>query len=176
MNTTQRTALALSLLAVSAVTLAADKLVPLNIKPGAWEMTTRTIMQGSMVPADRLAKMSPEQRAKSAAMMQARSGRTNTHVFKECLTAQELQKQEQPFPGPEGEGCTRTVTTNTPTRQEYSMICPANHGGHGGTSTMTVDASSPTALHSVADQTRASGGNVHVEVDSRWLGASCSGI
>ena len=175
MNTYRRTVLALSLFGVSAVALAAA-LVPLNVKPGAWEMTSRTTTQGMLVPPEMLARMPPAQRAKITASMQARSGKTRTAVGKECLTAQQLQKQELPFSGPEGEGCTRTVVASTSTRQEFRLSCPANHGGHGGTVAATVNAPSPTTVHSVADMTNAGSGKVHVEVDARWLGASCAGI
>lgn len=46
-----------------------------NAKPGTWEMTITTLTTGMPAPPDMLAQMSPEQRAKIEAMMQARAGR-----------------------------------------------------------------------------------------------------
>jgi hypothetical protein len=175
MNTHPRFVLALSLVATCATALAAD-LTPLNVEPGAWQTTTRTTPQGVLIPPEMLAQMPPAQRARIAASMQARSGKTSTHVDKECITAQQLQHQELPFAGPEGEGCARTVIASTSTRQEFRLSCPGGHGEDGGTVTATVNAPRPTAVNSVADMTNVGGGKVHVEVDARWLGASCAGI
>ena len=62
----------LSLIIFSSPTFwAADKLTPLNIKEGLWEMTVTHSMTGMpAIPPETLAKMPPEQRARiEAAMM-----------------------------------------------------------------------------------------------------------
>ena len=49
--------------------LADDKMVPLDVKVGQWEMTHTTVMKGvPPIPAEMLAKMSPEVRARYEAM------------------------------------------------------------------------------------------------------------
>ena len=60
----------LALITLSAVALwAADNITHLNVKEGLWETTSTRLMTGMGIPADSLAKMSPEQRAHVEAMM-----------------------------------------------------------------------------------------------------------
>ena len=57
---------------------AADKLTPLNVKEGLWEITVTHSMTGMpnmpAIPPDALAKLPPEQRARMEAMMKGGSG------------------------------------------------------------------------------------------------------
>ncbi|HTE88846.1 MAG TPA: hypothetical protein VK639_07845 [Terriglobales bacterium] len=71
-----RTILA-GLVMLSSVTVwAADKLQPLNVKTGLWETTTTRITSGEIpIPAEMLARLTPEQRAKMEARMKANSQR-----------------------------------------------------------------------------------------------------
>src|SRR5258708_23095420 len=74
---------------------AADKLTPLNIREGLWEMTVTHSMTGMpAIPPDTLAKMTPEQRARvEAAMKQSGMGGPTADVPKECGTKEKLDKQ-----------------------------------------------------------------------------------
>jgi Protein of unknown function (DUF3617) len=61
--------------AVTALVQGADFTKP-NIKPGLWEVTTNPKMSGQMpIPEEQLAKMTPEQRARLQAAMQAGAGK-----------------------------------------------------------------------------------------------------
>ncbi|MFC5743059.1 DUF3617 domain-containing protein [Dyella tabacisoli] len=171
MNTRSPTMLALSLLAASTTTFAID-LTPLNVNLGAWEITTRTSTQGVLVPPEMLTQMPSAQRAKIAAAMQARSGKVSTQVDQECVTPQVLQEKNA-FIGEQDESCSRTVIASTSTRQQLQLSCQGEHARNG---TVTVNASSPSTVTSVADIAFAGGGKVHVEIDGRWLGAHCAGV
>ena len=60
----------------------------LNLNPGLWEMTTTGETTGAPpIPADILAQMPPERRAKLEAAMAANATRASTpHVSKQCIT------------------------------------------------------------------------------------------
>lgn len=171
MHTRRRTALTLSSFAICAAAFAAD-ITPLNVKPGAWEVTIRTSTQGLSIPAGMLTQIPPAQREKIAASMRARAGKVNTQIDKECITAQELQ-QEQAFAGEQEQDCKRTVISSSPTRQQIQISCRGEHP-HSGT--MTVNATTPSIVTSVADIDLAGSGQVHVDTTGRWLGTSCAGI
>ncbi len=72
---------------------AADKITPLNVKEGLWEITVTHSMSGMpampSIPPDALAKMPPEQRARIEAMMK---GGASTDVHKDCITKEKLEK------------------------------------------------------------------------------------
>jgi len=165
-------------LALVAIVLASTALASntqLNVKPGAWELTLRTTMNGNPIPAASLAQMSPEQRTKIQAAMQARSGKTTSRVFKECLTAADL-KNPDTFGknGDDDEGCRTTVISESPTQRKLRMVCT---GDNPHTGTGTISAPSPTQMTGVIDIIgTATGAKIHIEESGRWLGANCAGI
>src|SRR5450759_6027344 len=66
----------------------------LNLKPGLWEMTWSGQTTGAPpIPADVLAQMPPERRAKFEAAMAANANRTSApHANKQCITENSLQR------------------------------------------------------------------------------------
>src|SRR5262245_38326842 len=92
---------------------AQTKLQPLNVKTGLWESTITTTTSGQMpIPAEMLARLTPEQRAKfEARMNQNASPKTRTYTNRDCETKEKLA--EQPF-NSEKE-CKQTIVTSTPT-------------------------------------------------------------
>jgi Protein of unknown function (DUF3617) len=70
--------------------------VPITIKlrPGLWEMTTEGQTSGSPpIPADVLANMPPDRRARMEAAIAARRARAGQpHVSRQCITAESLQR------------------------------------------------------------------------------------
>jgi hypothetical protein len=64
--------------------------VPLDVKPGLWEMTVRTRGGGQLpVPKEALSQMSPEQRAAIIAKLEAGAGQPNTMVYNSCVTQED---------------------------------------------------------------------------------------
>jgi hypothetical protein len=96
-----------------------------HAKPGAWEMTFTTTTAGSLVPADVLAKMPPEQRAKFEQAMKARSAKPTTHVSKECLTQEDLDQNRMIKDDDDDEGsqCTTKVASKSPSKLVFEKSC-----------------------------------------------------
>src|SRR5271169_1554039 len=91
-----RAPILLALIVLSSLTLLAeDKLTPPNVKEGLWETTMSHSSSGMPgIPADALAKMSPDQRAQVEAMMKQRgmSSNGNTTTVKGCVTKEKIAK------------------------------------------------------------------------------------
>ena len=101
----------------------ADAVQPLDVKPGLWETTTTTEMGGMPpMPADVLAKMTPEQRAKMEAAMKARAAQgAKTTTRRTCWTKEELSK---PLTfGDDDKSCQRTIISSSRSKQEGHLEC-----------------------------------------------------
>ena len=146
----------------------------LNAKPGAWEMTTTTLTTGNPAPADALAKMPPEQRARIEQAMQARAGKPSTHVKKSCVTKEDLDRDRMIKSDDDDAKCARKILSKTSVRVAYEQTCAAPHAS---TSNVTIEARSPESMVVSMDMAQGgSAGKVHVDIKGRWLGASCAGI
>lgn len=66
--------IAMTILLASTLAFGQSKFQPLNVKTGLWESTTTSTTSGQMpLPSDMLAKLSPDQRARIEARMNANS-------------------------------------------------------------------------------------------------------
>jgi hypothetical protein len=88
---------------------ATDKLQPLNVKLGLWEVTKTITTNGQLsVPPEMLSRLTPEQRARLEERMKAQSAdKTTTLTYKSCLTKEKLERAEG-F-GEDKENCSRTI-------------------------------------------------------------------
>jgi len=138
----------------------------LNAKPGAWEMTVKTNLDGSSIPPDALAKMPPERRAMIEKMMaDGRSSVTKSCVKKEDLDSGRFGRQQR-------EGCTVDVVTKTATKLVANTSCASPKT----TGTMSFEAKDPEHVVGVIEQSRESGGRIRIDIAGHWLSASCDGI
>jgi hypothetical protein len=147
----------------------------LNARPGAWEMTATTLISGNPIPAEQLAQMKPEQRAKMEAAMKARAGQPRSRTYQHCVTQKDLDQNLmlKPDDGEESR-CTRKVLSKTPAKLVVEQTCPAPRAS---TSKMTMEARSPEALVASIDMLQGGAeGRVHVDIAGRWLHAGCAGI
>jgi len=145
----------------------------LNAKAGAWEMTTTTLSKGMPVPADSLAKMPPEQRAKIEKAIQARAGKLVTHVTKKCLTQADLDQDRVIKSDDEGQ-CKRKIISKSASKIVLEQTCAAPRAS---TSTMMIEARTPENIVSSIDIVQGdASGKIHVDIKGRWLGTSCAGI
>ncbi len=105
------------------VSVAAHKVVPLNLKTGLWEITTTTgAGDDNMLPAALLQKLTPEQRARVEERMKARSADPQKTInAKQCLTKQELERG-MPFRLLH-KSCSWAVLTSTSSRVEMRGEC-----------------------------------------------------
>lgn len=163
-------ALVVAALMLPLLVLAADRL---NVKTGLWEVTSITLMQGAPpIPADVLAKMSPEQRAKMEAMFASRAEKPRTHVSKECITEEDLQ---EPFKPDQEENCTTKVVKSSANSQEFELNCTGKHVSHG---TMRIDTPTPESMTGklqVEIENEGKAMTLNTQLKGRWLGASCKG-
>jgi len=147
-----------------------------NARPGAWEMTTTTVITGMPIPAEQLAQMKPEQRAKMEAAMKARAAQPRSHTYRQCVTQKDLDQSRMLKPEGDGEEdkCTRKVVSKTPARMVVEQACPAPNAS---TSKMTFEAPTPEKMVASIDMARGgANGKIHVDISGHWLGASCAGI
>ena len=157
---------------------AADKITPLNVKEGLWEMTVTHSMTGMpampAIPPETLAKMPPEQRARIEAMMK---GGESTDVRKHCITKEKLEKQSA-FSDDRKE-CARTVLNSTGSKLEMKLHCERSgeQGAMDGTLLVEV-VGSDTVKGKMQSVTNTNGRtmNMNFTFSSRYLGPACGDV
>lgn len=156
-----------TLLLLSTLTVHA---APLDIKPGLWEVSSKTDMNGSPIPADVLKQMPPDQRAKMMAMFKNR--KAATHTIQSCITKDDL---DRPFKAQDEEAnCKSRIVTATPTKAEYRIQCSGSEA-HSGV--MKIEALSPRNIRgSTIMQINSGKGTVANEMSGRWISADCGNV
>jgi hypothetical protein len=89
--------------------------VPMDVNLGLWETTLTNQMDiSSMIPAEALAQLTPEQRAKMEAAMQGRGG-ARTSTTKHCITKDTMNDAlaSASTDNLKKMNCTRTFVTST---------------------------------------------------------------
>ena len=167
--------LAIVLLAASAAWAAVP--VPMDVKPGQWEVTVTTQIAGMpqgrqipQIPPEQLAKLPPEQRARiEAALKQAAGG---PRTSKTCVKKEDLAK----LPLHNDQSCKTTLVSSSSTKQEMHMECERN--GNKQTGTITIEALNSESIKFTiqASGSGDNGKNMNMTVTgtSKWLGPECS--
>lgn len=148
-------------------------------EPGLWEVTTSGTAQGvPPIPPEALARLSPEQKAKFLAAMQAMMARQNaTQVVKSCLTAEQLQRGPT-FASRRDKSCQETVVKSTATEIEVREVCNEN-GRQMMTGMLRFQATSPQTIVGTADVTVGDGDrtmSMHRDISGKWLAADCGAV
>ena len=156
---------------------AADKVQPLNVKVGLWEVTTTTTTSGQMpIPAELLARLTPEQRARMEERMKANSAeKTRTITHKQCMTKEKLAK-ESAF-GQDDRRCTRTVVSSSESKVELKMQCGVE--GMKGEGTGVVEALNSESVKSSVHIVAIGGGhtmNSNSSSTAKWIGPVCGTV
>jgi len=164
------------ILMFAATVWATDKLQPLNVKLGLWEVTKIITTNGQLsLPPEMLSKLTPEQPARLEDRMKAQpADRTTTTTYKSCLTKEKLEKAEE-F-GENKENCSRTIITSTGRKVNLKMECTVN--GHGGKAngTAEIEASSPDSVKGTGHLSATSPSdtmNSTINFDAKWIGSAC---
>jgi len=154
--------------------IAADKLQPLNAKLGLWEITTTSQFSGlPPIPADVLAKMSPEQRAKMEAMFKQKASHGGVPTTSQtCVTQEKLNKA----PFSEGkQSCQRTIISSTSQLAEFREECTEPDGTKrimDGKFELSGDTNMKGSM-----KVKASGSgkamNVNLDMSGKWIGSDC---
>ena len=155
----------------------AIKMTPMNVKTGLWQNTsTVTIVGGLGLPPSVLAKLTPEQKAKYEAAMQARSGgHSSTHTNKGCLTQKDLTTDPfaQKDSSDEHIQCHGTLLSSTSTDIVLQESCS---GEASMTYTMKIHAVDQEHAVGTGTGTATMGGrtmNSNVKFQATWIGATC---
>jgi len=145
------------------------------VKTGLWETTSTITRSGEMpIPAEFLAKMSPEQRAKLEALMKANSAQTSkTRTYKTCETKEKLEKT--PFMNTKE--CSLTVLSSTSSKADLRVSCQTE--GLKSNGDISVEALSTESVKGSGHVTATGGGhtmNMTTTLSSKWLGSSCGDV
>ena len=151
------------------------KYLPLHIKPGLWERTvTYKIAGGLPISSGMLDSLTPEQRARFQARMDASSGaNTKTSTEKTCITKEQVEKPVN-FSDKQ---CTWTILESTGTRANAKVSCSAS----GMTMAGTGDFQAPDQEHmnGTAHMTSVARGNkmtTDATFTSKWLQSKCENV
>jgi hypothetical protein len=147
-------------------------------KPGLWE--TSSIMQVPMagvIPPDRLAAMTPEQRAQFQAMMSSRAGRgAQPVVSRSCETPQTIAQAES-FLTDKIRTCKVTPVSTSGSRRVVQVSCDTNDAKSEGT--LTIDMTDSEHYNGSMVMNIFTGGRkmeMSQKMTGKWLGANCGDV
>ncbi len=171
-----RTRLLIGMLLVALAAFAGDKLQRLNVRTGQWEVTTTINTQGQLpISPELLARMSPEQRARMQARMNAQPGqRSRTITHKDCVTEKELERAEL-FSTKPNQECTQNIVSSSSIAAEIHIVCEAE--GMKGEGTVKIQVLSPESTKGSSHMTGSGGGHTMTSdstFTAKWVSASCS--
>jgi len=151
------------------------KYQPLNVKPGLWERTSTVKTAGHLpIPAGMLDKLTPDQRARFEARMNASpSGKSRTTTEQSCLTKQQL---EEPI-NLGRESCALTISESTTTKAAGSIVC--NIQGMQMSGNAQFEAPDQEHITGTEHVTSTGNGNsmtTDATFTSRWLGSNCANV
>ena len=159
------------LILAAGLSWAADNVTPLDLKAGLWETTSVSERSGMpSLPADKLAALPPEQRARIEAMA---SPKPTTTTRQSCRTDHDLR----PFTDDRSQSCKQTVITSTGTKQEMRMDCDMS--GNKGTGTVTIEAKDSEHVNGqVVIHMSANGRpmDMKITINAKWLSSSCGDV
>jgi len=181
-----RTKLICCLIALTSPALFAADKPNLNVKEGLWETTVTHASNGMPgMPADALASLPPDQRARVEEMMKQKgmSMSGNTTVVKNCVTKEKIEKgMAFAAEARKDNNCTRTIVSSSSTHFEAKFHCEeTDKDGKKTTSdgTTAVDViSSDSTKGSMHSATNSDGHTMNMDMTftSKYLGSSCGDI
>jgi hypothetical protein len=152
--------------------------IKLNVKPGLWEIASEGQINGAPpVSDDMLARLTPEQRAKFEAAMQASmANAAQPRLSKHCMTPEKIQRgldvEEQ-----SNSTCQKKVLSNSASEMQISEVCSDEHGTTNINEHFEV--SGAEQITGTVHAVRTAGGKsmtVNSTIHGKWLGASCGDI
>ena len=152
--------------------------VPLDVKLGLWETTvTNQSDMSAMLPPEMLAKLTPAQRAQLEAGMQGRGG-ARTNASKHCITKETIN--EAFAAANRGNSremkCTQTFVTSTSSKMVMHMECTSESMKTSSDIQVEVIDREHTKGSIVTTSAGGRGGNMKMELTSKWLGADCGDV
>jgi hypothetical protein len=149
----------------------------LNVKLGLWEVHMVPQVSGDY-PAmsdDQLAKLTPDQRARMQAAMQAAMTDMNKpRTTQNCMTAEKLQRG---FGEKDSANCKTTVTTNSSNEFESRQICTDPDGTRD--SLLHMSARGPDHVSGTVKSAMSHGSKsmiFNATMEGKWLSADCGDV
>lgn len=151
--------------------------VPMDVKLGLWESTVTTHLGMPALPAELLAKLTPEQRAKMEAAMQGRGGGSpRTDTTRHCITKETLN-QALSFGENKSQNCRRTLVSSTGAKQVVHVECTtAAITTSGDLEFEAVDRETIKGSMVMNAGQGGRGMSTKMEFTSKWLGADCGDV
>jgi|SRR5665213_4557557 len=174
-NVTTRLSIGLTMLFCSTVCPAvwAADFSPLDVKTGQWESTVTGQATGiPPIPDEVLNRMTPEQRAKIQAAMQARGSKAT--VSKSCLTKDKLDKAFD-LGDENTKSCSRSLITSSGSKQEIRIDCTRKDVKTTGT--VKVEALNSENVKGSMRMTVTNGEhtmNMNYIFAAKWIGPVCA--
>jgi hypothetical protein len=152
--------------------------VKLNVSTGLWQVTTTTQTSGAPpIPPEELANLTPEQRAKVMATMQAvMANAAKPRNFTECVTEDQLRKGFNTDPN-DKDRCVNTVLSNTGSVLQVKMVCNGADPQYSGT--MTFRAAGPHAVTGESNLVATGHGKtmtIKSNVSGKWVSGDCGSL
>jgi hypothetical protein len=152
--------------------------IKLNVKPGLWEIASQGQINGAPpIPEEQLARLTPEQRARFEAAMQASmANAAKPRLSKHCMTPEKIQRgldvQQH-----NDSSCEKKVVSNSASELEFSEDCRSEHGNTSINEHFQLDGSEQ--LSGTVRAVNTAGGKtmtVDSSIHGKWLGASCGDV
>jgi Protein of unknown function (DUF3617) len=157
--------------------LAAGGETPLNVTPGLWEMTSQSDTSGPPpIPPEAMANMTPEQKQKFEAAMQAMMAKQHQpHTVRACVTADEIKRGFTG--GDQDKECQKTIVNSTPKLLDMTMTCTGD--GQQSTGTFHYEAADPQTVAGNIDMHISRGAQtmeIKNEMHGKWVAADCGDV
>jgi hypothetical protein len=155
---------------------AADQIQPLDVKLGLWETSWTGQTMGQMpLPPEAMANLTPEQRARLEAAMNARAAKGPTSgSHKTCLTKEKLTKDAF---NDNKQQCTSTVESSSSHKLVVKLDCEQQ--GVKSTGTFKVEALTSEETKGTIEMVATGSGhtmNINNSFTSKWIGSDCGSI
>ncbi len=151
--------------------------VTLNVRPGLWETTTSDQNSGvPPIPAEVLARMTPQQRVQFEKAMAAAVAHGNApRVDKSCLTKKRLQRGFDTGKSNAERKCTRTIVSSTASTMDVREECTGGGSKHFSAH-IHFKAPDPVTVNGTINVTISGGERtltMKQVMHAKWLGADC---
>ncbi len=152
--------------------------VTMKLRPGLWEMTSKGQTSGSLpIPADVLARLPPDRRAKMEAAIAASQARAATpHVSRQCITAESLQRGLELDERRE-RGCQETIVSSSSSEMNIQVECKSPQ--HSTSGTMHFSAAGLETLAGTVNMKISDGGHslmINRVIEGKWIAADCGNL
>jgi hypothetical protein len=147
-----------------------------RLKPGLWEASAVMNMGdvASMIAEDKLAKMTPEQRAQIQAMM--KQAASNPTASKICYTKEQLDKGLD-YNLERAGTCKSKTISSTGFKQVSEISCDNGKTQTNGTVTMeAVDPEHYSGLIQMKTLANGQSRDMTIKISGKWLGADCGDV